>query len=283
MNTKSREGTPASGNEPSSKNSTPDQKTKHAKPDKYLPAARISTKKQWETLRAMSVASNNQGGAVSIKDVASIQSMHPNSISMCNPFFIEACLITKQGHKFIPCKEVIEYAKSMEWDSDFAGHKLAPLIRNTWFANVVLLRLQMKPIKEKDAISALAEESNSAPKYKGQLVMLIDYLEFSGLLQRNNGMLEKPKEESRDSEDPSKKPPEDPSKKPPEDPIKLETSGQTFDQNMEVFMIPIPGKKPARIQIPKDLNDHDWQMLKTMLEAYIERLQSPTENKVGTE
>ena len=275
MNTKSREGTSASGNELSSTNYAPDQTTKHAKPDKHLPAARISTKKQWEILRAMSVANNNQGGAVSIKVVASIQSMHPNSISMCNPFFIEAGLITKQGHKFIPCKEVIDYAKSMEWDSDFAAHKLAPLIKNTWFANVVLLRLQMKPIKEKDAIRALAEESNSATKFKSQLVMLIDYLEFSGLLQRNNGMLEKPKEEPRDSEDTSKKS--------PEDPINQENSGQKFDENMEIFMIPIPGKKPARIQIPKELNDHDWQMLKTMLEAYIERLQSQTEKKRGAE
>jgi hypothetical protein len=39
------------------------------------------------------------------------------------------------------------------------------------------------------------------------------------------------------------------------------------------FQIPIPGKPSAIFIIPKDLGQEDWEMLKTMLNAYIARLQ----------
>ncbi|HWA12573.1 MAG TPA: DUF5343 domain-containing protein [Burkholderiales bacterium] len=38
------------------------------------------------------------------------------------------------------------------------------------------------------------------------------------------------------------------------------------------FQIPIPGKPSAVFTIPKDLEDDDWEMLKTMLDAYIARM-----------
>jgi hypothetical protein len=42
------------------------------------------------------------------------------------------------------------------------------------------------------------------------------------------------------------------------------------------FQIPIPGKPSAIFIIPKDLEQEDWDMLKTMLNAYIARLQKQT-------
>lgn len=39
------------------------------------------------------------------------------------------------------------------------------------------------------------------------------------------------------------------------------------------FQIPIPGKPSAIFIVPKDLGQEDWEMLKTMLNAYIARLQ----------
>lgn len=38
------------------------------------------------------------------------------------------------------------------------------------------------------------------------------------------------------------------------------------------FQIPIPGKKSAVFIIPSDLEQEDWEMLKTVLDAYIARL-----------
>lgn len=40
----------------------------------------------------------------------------------------------------------------------------------------------------------------------------------------------------------------------------------------ERFQIPIPGKQSAVFIIPSDLEEEDWAMLKTVLDAYIGRL-----------
>lgn len=41
---------------------------------------------------------------------------------------------------------------------------------------------------------------------------------------------------------------------------------------VQKFQIPIPGKPSAVFSIPADLEDDDWEMLKTMLDAYITRM-----------
>jgi hypothetical protein len=48
------------------------------------------------------------------------------------------------------------------------------------------------------------------------------------------------------------------------------------DDNEEVerFVIPIPGKRSATVIVPKDLSTEDWDMLNQMLNLYIKRLQS---------
>jgi hypothetical protein len=43
---------------------------------------------------------------------------------------------------------------------------------------------------------------------------------------------------------------------------------------MEQFIIPIPGGNSATISVPKGLAAEDWDMVKAMLDAYIQRLQS---------
>lgn len=42
--------------------------------------------------------------------------------------------------------------------------------------------------------------------------------------------------------------------------------------DVQRFQIPIPGKPSAVFTIPTDLEDDDWEMLKTMLDAYIARM-----------
>ncbi|MCW5603927.1 MAG: DUF5343 domain-containing protein [Burkholderiales bacterium] len=44
------------------------------------------------------------------------------------------------------------------------------------------------------------------------------------------------------------------------------------NDDVQKFQIPIPGKPSAVFTIPKDLEDDDWEMLKTMLDAYIARM-----------
>lgn len=63
------------------------------------------------------------------------------------------------------------------------------------------------------------------------------------------------------------------SKKKDEDDYEVEEE-EDEEQTDEVqkFQIPIPGKPSAMFSIPKNLEDEDWEMLKTMLDLYIARM-----------
>lgn len=251
----------------------PDNAVKSHPPRYPLPAKKLSSSNQFDVLRAFAIASTHAKNAVAIKDVANVLNMHINSVSICNPFFSNIGLIIKQGHKFTPVTEVIEYSDKVEWNSAEAGYKLAPIIKNTWFAKDLLQRISLRPVSEEEAISLFAELSAATPEYKTQLVMLIDYLEFSGLVIRENGALQKGPQ-SGTAKGPSKTEqhsvtPE--ASKPSKEPT--ETLQQPINKNTITFELPIPGKDAARISVPNNLNANDWKMLTTMLDAYIQHLQ----------
>jgi Family of unknown function (DUF5343) len=52
-----------------------------------------------------------------------------------------------------------------------------------------------------------------------------------------------------------------------------EEQDEDLDGETQKFQIPIPGKPSAIFIIPKDLSQDEWNMLKTMLDAYIALLQ----------
>jgi len=233
------------------------------RPKKPLPAKKLSTAKQFDCLRSIAVASTEERKPITIQQVADILNMHPNTVSICNPFFDDIGLIEKQGHKFVPSAEVIEFNKKYQWTQEEAGHKLAPIIKNTWFASPLLQRLAIRSMGKDEVISLFAEECSASPEYKGQLVMLLDYMIFSGLVIEENGTINLRR-----------------SKESPQTPAVVNTGGGTMTEvkphhdanKYESFEIPIPGKDSAIIRVPKGLEGDDWEMLKTMIDAYISRL-----------
>jgi hypothetical protein len=53
------------------------------------------------------------------------------------------------------------------------------------------------------------------------------------------------------------------------------------DGEMERVPLPIPGKKPATLAVPRDLSPDEWEMLTQMLALYVKRAQA--RSKVSTE
>ena len=234
---------------------------------KALPGKKISSQKQFEILRAFAIASTHDKNPVALQDVAGVLQIHQNSVSICNPFFSDIGLIVKQGHKFTPAAVVINYSDRVQWNDENAGHKLAPLIRNTWFADALLPRVTLRPVEEGEAISLFAELSGASPDQRTQLIMLLDFLAFCGLIVRDSGSI-------RLGAMATNKKPEEHSDNQVEKPKNKSTEkNETLNSdNVDTFQIPIPGKDSAVITIPKGLTDQDWEMLKIMLDAYINRL-----------
>lgn len=168
----------------------PDKSADAGKPNKALPTVRIAFAKQLDLLRAYAAASGPTSRMVNLKDVAEIVQMSPTTIPLANPFFVDVRFVQRtEGQGMTPATELLEYAHAYEWDKETAAYKLAPLLAKTWFWDALLPRLSFQELSEDQAVTLLAEKSAAGPPYKSQLRLILDYLEASGLVKRENGMV----------------------------------------------------------------------------------------------
>lgn len=176
--------------EPGKSKSSEESNSQHApksKPKEILPTARIAFPKQLDLLRAYAASSGPTGKAVTNNDIAGITGMHPNTISLSNAFFLKAGFLSKSGNGFLPSPEVVSFNNAHQWNPEAAPQKLFPLLKGTWFAQAILPNLNFRPLSEGEAIEKLAETCSASTEYKGQLRLLLDYLEKGGLIKREGG------------------------------------------------------------------------------------------------
>ncbi|HEX6719763.1 MAG TPA: hypothetical protein VF088_21840, partial [Pyrinomonadaceae bacterium] len=130
-------------------------KPQAGKPNKVFPTVRISFSKQLDILRAYAAA----GRAATLKDVADIVQMAPQTVSLANPFFVDVRLLQRssEGAGLAASPEVLEYQHAYEWDKDTAAYKLAPVLSKAWFWEALQTRLAFDKLTEDQAITILAE------------------------------------------------------------------------------------------------------------------------------
>lgn len=157
---------------------------------RVLPTPRIAFAKQLDLLRAYSAASGEGVQGVPNEQVANIVGMSASTVSLANPFFADIGLIHRGGGGYIPAPEVVAFARSYQWDEDYAGTEIGPLLRDSWFGQALMPRLQFSPISEDVALRELGKAANAAPKYRAQLRTLLDYLKAGNLIVRNGEMIE---------------------------------------------------------------------------------------------
>jgi len=163
---------------------------------RYLPTDRITFAKQLSLLRAYAVASGSVGdGPVTNKAVAEIVDMAETTTTLANAFFIENRFLLKSDKGFTPAPEVRSFARAHDWNPKTAAHKLAPLVRETWFAKAVLPRVLHRDRNVSDVITTIAEASKATPKQKGRIAILLDYMISSGLVQRDGTLIKRTRRE----------------------------------------------------------------------------------------
>jgi hypothetical protein len=177
------------GSQPQSKKTKAGNKPK---PTEALPSDRLTIVKQLGILRAYAAASGQAAKPVKTGEVGAIAKIQPTTISAANPFFVATGLIQRIEGGFVPSAEVMSFAHAYEWNSadTTASHKIAPLIANTWFAKEILKKIQYhSQLKESEAVRELANLAAAPQEYKLRVKVLIDYLEVSGLVQRDGEYL----------------------------------------------------------------------------------------------
>jgi len=241
------------------------------KPGRSIPTSRGSFKTQRSILKGYGAAAKASGGLVKLDDVADACGLSRDTVSVCNEFFKDTGLLHRQGRRFKPSPEVLEFVQACQWNEDTAGHKFADLMRVTWFGQAVLPRLTVRSLPRSELVDALALEAGASIKHKPQVAMLLDYLEFSGLIRQNGDLVELAHPGNPDADPP----PSLPTLPPPQT--------QEDPEGLENFSIQLPGHLAATLSIPKSLSEEDWQMLSGMIDLYIKRLNERfRKNEPGT-
>lgn len=176
---------------------------------KALPTDRVAFARQLDILRAAVAASGLSRNPVSNEEVSKIVNIHFGSISTCNPFFLETGFFSRQKLQNVPCDEVFAYAERFEWEQEKAAHKLAPVLRKSWFYLSLSPKLAFRSLSTDEALSFLAEEVGATKEHKDQLAILIDYLRVAGLVSVDGTTINLIKGGAEDAP-PANPPPADP-------------------------------------------------------------------------
>lgn len=245
---------------------------------KVLPTNRVSFEKQMSVLRAYAAASGPSKKAVSNDEVAAIVGdLKSSSVSLCNPFLSDAGLLVAEGRKQRPSDAVFEYQHSYEWNAEEAASKLFPVLSETWAAKALVPKLSFRRLSKDEAIQFLASESKATKNHTRHLETLLDYLNAAGVLKVDGDSVQKAAPPSFGGspgagEKGNQGKPSDAKKEEHKHPGGSGLDMQPRDEDQERFSIPIPGKSPATIIVPKGLDAEDWAMLSLMIGTYIKRL-----------
>jgi hypothetical protein len=164
-------------------------KPKKTRPTQVLPTDRITFSRQLDLLRAWAAASGANAEMVTNETVASIVSMKASTVSLANPFFSSVGLLRKVEGGYIPNPEVFQFNRAYDWNRETAAQKLAPVLRETWFAKAVLPRVLFAPLEEEEAVSVIADAAAVQPDYRSQLILLVDYLVVAGVVDREGNQI----------------------------------------------------------------------------------------------
>lgn len=160
------------------------------RPTRTLPTDRVQFQKQLNIVRAYAAVSGPTGKPVTLSEVASVTKMNSSTISLCNAFFADVGFIEKNAAgSYVPSAEVASFLRAYQWNPDTAAHKLAPLLRRTWFSQVLTPKLAMGGIDQTEAIRDLADAAAAGPKYRNQLELLLDYLEAAAVIRRDGSTI----------------------------------------------------------------------------------------------
>jgi hypothetical protein len=193
-----------------------------------------------------------------VTEVAEIVRMASTTVSLANSFLNNVGLIQRSdAGSYLPAQEVLSFLRAYEWNPDTASHKLSPVLKDTWFSNIILPRITFGPIEEEQAIALLADAASAGPDYRKQLRTILEFMALCGLIVREGGQIKLAKtntaQESPAQAQAEPKPQNEaePARKPGRNVTSVLQStagGVTFNVDVSVDMAEFATWRPERIQ-----------------------------------
>jgi hypothetical protein len=222
-----------------------------SKPSQPLPTNRMSFDKQIELLRAWGTASGAERKAVTNKAVADMLGMNESSSFLMNTFFQEVGFLSRGDGGLIASPEVVAYVTASKWGDKNAPSKLSGVLRGAWFSKVLMPKLGFRDLDESQAILDLGAFAGAEPEYRGQVKTCIEYLEFSGLVQRDGNLLKEGPAAHQDSAQQQQAPPPPPTppaQQLPGKPGSGADGDNSADVTAEALTRLLKGKPPKNVQ-----------------------------------
>lgn len=161
---------------------------------KALPTDRLTLDRQMAALHGFALASESEGRAVTIHDVAKLIHLSASSVSLTTNFFVDSGLLVRaEATGFRPTSITEEYRQAREWDPENAAKRLAPAVEKAWFTRVLTKQISANngTISIEDAVSLLGQEANATPAsyYNGHIRTLLEFLGVVGLVRSEGNTL----------------------------------------------------------------------------------------------
>lgn len=225
---------------------------------KILPTDRITFSRQLDILRGFAVAAADGGGSASSNTAGPLISMSHHTINIATPFFASVGLLNRADRgRFAPPAEVVEYSRASQWTPETAPHRLAPIIRKSWFGQIITRMVSVQPRDADEILTDLAGAAEVSTEHRPQLELLLEFTIACGLVQREGRLIRQaqPVGGTRVEEEPKDDPAHKPEVKrdvPPAGMVSMfrkdDTEGMvSFDVSVRVNMSDFAGWRPERI------------------------------------
>ena len=158
---------------------------------KVLPSDRLAFDRQVEAIKAFAAEYEANGGnPVTNEKAGGINKMAAATIIVTNAFFCDIGLLSRTDKGFIPSEEALNFMRAIHGLSpETAGEKLKSLFSNQWFSQVLIPRLRMRPLDIREAVIILGEESRAGKEHQERIEILIEFLNFVGLIRKEGSQI----------------------------------------------------------------------------------------------
>jgi hypothetical protein len=161
-----------------------------ARPRYPVPTDRLKFELQEKALRVVCMASRNGTEPVDAAKMASLMGVSTSTAPLSNAFFVSVGLMERVGKgDYLPSKLALEYQRKYSFDQTAAKAILAPAFANTWFYDAVRQRAALGSTSRDQMIETLAAEAQTDDSYKVQYGLLLDWLQYVGLVDLTGGVV----------------------------------------------------------------------------------------------
>jgi hypothetical protein len=187
-----------------------------------LPTDRLKFAIQPAALKAIAVASNYGERAVGGEDIAAKLGVSANTAALNNAFFADVGLIVRESKGlYKPVEAASEFARRATFNETEAATHLRTLFSDYWAFQDVKQQLLLGPATQKQMIQVLAHTAGASKDHETQLLNILLWLEFVGLIVIADGHIQLGQHDLQDLQDPNLKPPV-----PPVDPPLVAPGGE---------------------------------------------------------